>query len=182
MHKLSHLVSDSWEPYSHGAVYCVEPLEGARRVLAGIPGGDAIPFLRLVNCLAPPYFVLYVLHTPRCEGEAGRYQIPPLSQQQFWEFVQRFGTYLSSDGRFDIWAHSPAAQATVVWNQHNQLFAYGPIDKYCAELNVLGFTPGEARIPSPHQHHYQPGLDADAREILKFLAWSYSSLQPGDDP
>lgn len=141
-----------------------------------------MPFIRLVDSLEPPYFVLYVLHTPRGEGEAGRYQSPPLSQIQFQEFMLRFGDYLSSDGRFNIWAHSPAEQATVVWDQHNLMFAYGPIDRYCAQLNALGFTRGDARIPSPHQHHYQQGLDADAKEILNHFPWSYSPLQPGDDP
>jgi len=181
MHKLSHFISDSWEPYSHRAVYRVTPQEGAGRILAGIPGGVSLPFVRLVGSLEPPYFLLYVLHTPRGEGEAGRYQSPPLSQAQFQGFMQRFGAYLSSDARCDIWAHSAQDQATVVWDRHNQLFAYGPLARYCAELDALGFTEGDASIPVPHQHHYRQEFDAEAKEILESLPWTFSPLQPEDE-
>ncbi|TJZ77378.1 hypothetical protein [Chitiniphilus eburneus] len=180
MHKLSHAVADSWAPYSHEAVYSISSLDGGSRILAGVPDGNPTPFTHLVSCLEPPYFLLYVLHTPRGEGDAGRYQSPAISLGQFQEFMQRFGGYLSSDARFDIWAHSPAEQATIVWDRHNQLFAYGPLAKFSAELNTLGFTSGDADIPFPHQHHYRQEFDADASALLESFVWSYSTLRPED--
>ncbi|GAA5784583.1 hypothetical protein YWS52_09020 [Chitiniphilus shinanonensis] len=178
--KLSHAIAGSWEPYSHPAVYNVSSVDEDRRIVAGVPGGDPIPFTRLVSCLEPPYFLLYVLHTPRGEGDAGRYQSPAVSSEQFHEFMSRFGNYLSSDSRFDIWAHSPVEQATVVWDRHNQLFAYGPLTRLSSELDAIGFTPGEASIPFPHQHHYREEFDADARALLESFAWAYSPLRPED--
>ena len=181
MHKLSHAVADTWLPYSHSPVYCIAPPDRGARILGGVPGGDPMPFERLVECLEPPYILLYVLHTPRGEGEAGRYQSPEISPEQFKAFVAKFGKYLSADGRFDIWAHSAAEKATVVWDRHDQLFAYGPVEKYSAELNALGFTEGETKIAFPHQHHYRPEFDAYAAELLEFFPWSYSPLREGDE-
>lgn len=181
MHKLSHAIADNWVSYSHRPVYAVSPLERGERILAGVPSGDPSPFTRLVSCLEPPYFLLYVLHTPRGEGDAGRYQSPPVSLEQFQEFMRRFGSYFCSDARFDIWAHSATEQATVVWDRHDQLFAYGPLAKFSSELNALGFTFGDASISFPHQHHYRAEFDPDAQALLAGLAWSYSPLQPEDE-
>lgn len=181
MHKLSRSISGSWAPYSHGAIYSVVPSGEGQKILAGIPAGDPTAFQHLVSSLEPPYFLLYVLHTPRGEGSAGRYQSPALSPPQFEEFMQWFGSYLSSDARFDIWAHSAAEQATVVWDRHDQLFAYGPIAKYSAALDALGFGHGDAGISFAHQHHYRPEFDAAAQEILRSLPWTFSPLRPEDE-
>jgi len=177
MHKLSHCIAGDWVPYSHEALYEMAPT----RILAAAPGGDPGPFSRLVRCLTPPYLLLYVLHTPRGEAAAGRYQSPDVSRQQFEEFMQRFGRYLSADARFDFWAHAPAEQATVVWDRHDQLFAYGPLARYAAELDALGFRRGDARIVSPHQHHYRQEFDADARALLAYFCWTHSPLRAEDE-
>ena len=181
MYKLSHRVGDNWVPHSHKPVYMVDSLGQTRRILAGIPGGEPAPFTRLVSCLEPLYFLLYVLHTPRGESAAGRYQSTQVSLEQFHAFIDRFGAYLSADSRFDLWAHSPAEQATVVWDRHNQLFAYGPLDKFAAELDALGFAEGNASISFPHQHHYRQEFDADAKTLLSYFSWSYSPLRPEDE-
>lgn len=181
MYKLSHAIADRWLPHSHGAVYAVSQMNGGERILAGVPAGDPSPFNRLVSCLEPPYCLLYVLHTPRGEGDAGRYQSLPISLEQFQAFMCRFGSYLASDARFDIWAHSSAEHATVVWDRHNQLFAYGPLAKFSSELNALGFTAGDASISFLHQHHYRAEFDADAQALLASRPWSYSPLRPEDE-
>nr|WP_295943761.1 hypothetical protein [uncultured Acidovorax sp.] len=181
MHKLSYAVADGWAPHSHAAAYSVVRLEHGERVLAGIPNGESAAFVGLVSNLEPPYFLLYVLHTPRGEGEPGRYQNPALSQEEFLGFVRRFSSYLSSDARFDLWAHSAASQGTVVWDRHNQLFAYGPLAKYCSLLDELGFVHGDAAISFPHQHHYRKEFDDDAKELLGNWPWTYSPLRPEDE-
>lgn len=183
MHKLSRPIDGHWIPHSHSATYCLAPMEGqpGERLLAGVPGGDPAPFAHLVVSLEPPYFLLYVLHTPRGEGDAGRYQSPPLSRAQFEDFMHRFGTYLSSDARFDLWAHSAAQRATVVWDRHNQLFAYGPLDGYAAVLDALGFARGDTDMSFPHQHHYRQEFDSEALALLAYLPWSHTTLRPEDE-
>jgi len=95
--------------------------------------------------------------------------------------MERFGSFLCSDARFDVWAHSATDGGTVVWDRHNQLFAYGPLDKLSVELNALGFGEGEVSISFPHHHHYRPEFDADAAALLQFFPWSYSSLLAQDE-
>jgi hypothetical protein len=182
MYKLGHMEADRWVAHSYPAVYRLSTSdEEQQRLVAGVPGGDPEIFMRLVACLEPPYFLLYVLHTPRGEGRPGRYQSPELSAHEFGSFVSQFKTFLAQDARFDIWAHSPPEQATVVWDRHNQLFAYGPIARFESELQKLGFSRGDPAVPAPHEHHYRAELDPLAARVLTALEWSYSPLRPEDE-
>jgi hypothetical protein len=182
MHKLSYLAGAEWTEHSYPPVFSEFDRESeVRRVVAAAPGGDALPFERLVSMMEPPYLLLYVLHTPRGEAEEGRYQSPELSLQDLRSFIVRFGAYLSSDARFDLWAYSPIEQGTVVWDRHNQIFAYGPVEKFTAELLRLGFRAGHVEVPVPHQHHYRAEFDSQAKELLEHFSWSHSPLRSEDE-
>lgn len=182
MYKLSHLVDGEWREHSHPPVFSVGSQgDQVQRVIAGSPSGDTAAFERLVRVLEPPYFLLYVLHTPRGEAEPGRYQSPELSVARFQTFMEQFGVFLSSDSRYDIWAYSPSERATVVWDRHNQLFAYGPRERFVSELVSMGFSPGVPSIDFPHQHHYRHEYDQAASELLRFLEWSRSPLRQEDE-
>jgi hypothetical protein len=182
MYKLGRLESGEWIEHSHSKVFCLpESAEELQCLVAGVPNGDAGTFLRLVSLLAPPYNLLYILHTPRLEGTAGRYQSPQIDLQDLQAFLSEFDVFLAQDARFDLWAYSPAERATVVWDRHNQLFAYGPLDRFVAELKELGFAPGAPEIPLPHQHHYQAEFDSQAKQLLNAFEWSFSPLKPEDE-
>jgi hypothetical protein len=182
MYKLGRLEADHWVEHSFPAVYRLpKAAERAQRLVAGVPGGDPEVFVRLVTCLEPPYYLLYVLHTPRGEGQPGRYQSPELSLSQFQAFILQFKAFLAQDARFDIWAHSPTEQATVVWDRHNQVLAYGPLARFESQLRTLGFSLGSPEVPVPHEHHYRAELDSLATELLRTFDWSYSPLQPEDE-
>jgi hypothetical protein len=126
--------------------------------------------------------LLYVLHTPCCEGRPGRYESPWLQIPQICEFIARFGDYLRADARFDLWAYSDAGESTLVWDRHNVLYAYGEADRFAAELRALGFQRGTPSIPAPHAHHYRPELDVQAAAFLAEWSWTYSPLLPEDEP
>lgn len=182
MHKLGLLVSGDWVEHSHPAVFSLpETTDEPQRVVAGVPGGDPDIFLKLVSTLEDPYFLLYVLHTPRGEGAPGRYQSPKLSLSELQAFVSKFRLFLAQDARFDLWAHSPSEQATVVWDRHNLILAYGPLDRFASQLGFLGFCPGSPEIPAPHSHNYHAEFDEQATEILNELEWSFSPLKPEDE-
>lgn len=182
MYKLGHLVNNIWAEHSYPAAFMLpENGEALHRIVAGVPQGDPEIFRRLVCALEPPYILLYVLHTPRGEGAPGRYQSPELSAQRLQSFIAEFGTLLSSDSRFDIWAYSPSERATVVWDRHNQIFAYGPLSRFETELHALGFSQGSVTVPVPHEHCYRAELDEIAKEILSAFEWSYSPLRPEDE-
>jgi len=176
MHRLGQFVDGEWVEHSHAPVFSV-----GKRLVAGVPGGDPAVFEGLIECLEPPYVLLYVLHTPRGEAPAGRYQSPSLSNDQVSDFIRIFAPFLSSDGRFDLWAHSPSENGTVVWDRHNQIFAYGPLGQYSSKLTSMGFGAGYPEVPTPHEHHYRQEFDDLAKELIEMFDWSYSPLQPEDE-
>lgn len=176
MYRLGHCVGGKWIEHSQARVFDVTD-----RVLAGVPRSDPAIFAALVQCIEPPLFLLYVLHTPRGEAEAGRYQSPELSLAEVVGFLNQFESFLSGDGRYDLWAHSPSDNGTVVWDRHNQLFGYGPLPLYTEKLKSMGFRSGCPEIPSPHEHYYRPELDGLAKELLTEFDWTYSPLRPEDE-
>lgn len=181
MHKLSAQIGGDWVEHTHDPVFRVEGGgETPRRLVVGVPKGDSAIFRALSNLLTPPYFLLYVLHTSRGEGQPGRYQSPALERSQFNTFIDRYSPLLSGDGRHNVWAHSPGDDATVVWDHHNLIFAYGPIDQFAVMLRNLGFEKGDPIIAFPHQHHYRAEFDGDAAAILSAMDWSRSPLHPSE--
>jgi hypothetical protein len=182
MYRLGHMIDEQWAEHSHPRVFRM-PSPGAKsqRIVAGVPGSDLGIFLRLAGCLKEPLFLLYVLHTCRGEADLGRYQSPELSFRDVQAFVDDFRPFLSADGRFDLWAYSPEQKATVVWDRHNLIHAYGPLDCYSSELIALGFAQGELAALGPHTHHYRSELDALAKRVIARFDWAYSPLRPEDE-
>ena len=182
MYKLSVQVGNDWVEHSHNPVFKTQGADNeARRLVAGVPKGDSSVFRALVNQLTPPYFFLYVLHTSRGEGEPGRYQSPALERDEFNAFLDLYSSFWSGDGRHDVWAHSPSENATVVWDRHNLIFAYGPLDRFASALRSMGFEEGNPNSSFPHQHHYRQEFDDDATAILSAINWSRSPLCPSDE-
>jgi hypothetical protein len=182
-YKLGMLQDDQWVEYSHPPVFERQDMAGGHgeRLHVGVPGGDPEIIRSLLQCLEAPFFLLYILHTPRGEGEPGRYQSPELAQEQVEAFLSRYANFLQSDGRFDLWAHSATSGGTIVWDRHNIVYAYGPLDCYETQLRRLDFVTGSPTIAVPHQHHYRAEFDADARAILEEWSWCRTSLQPQDE-
>jgi len=136
---------------------------------------------KLTECLFAPFHILYVLHTPRGEGVAGRYQSPLVQDSELSDFLSRYSAFLKGDARFDLWIHSPGSNGTLVWDRHNLLYAYGPVECFTKALHGLGFSNGEPNIPAPHQHFYREECDVDAFNILSAFSWRYSPLHPEDE-
>lgn len=182
MYKLGHLNGDNWIEHFHPATYRLPESEKVRQCLvAGVPRGNPEIFLRLVEALTPPYYLLYVLHTPRGEGLPGRYQSPAVGVVELRHFVTTFKQYLASDARFNFWAHSSVDNATVVWDRHNQIFAYGPLADFVFELKGLGFSEGKVEVPGPHEHYYREEFDVHAALVLKTFDWVHSPLKREDE-
>lgn len=181
MHRLSHRFENEWREHNFDALFNQEECGPSARLVAGIPHGDSRIFEQMVCSLEPPYYLLYVLHTSRGEGEIGRYQAGEVSQARLREFLNRFSTFFAADARFDLWAHSPADNATIVWDRHNLLYAYGPLERISTQLSELGYTDGNPVIPGPHLHHYREEMDIQATEILSAFEWTWSPLRAEDE-
>lgn len=182
MHRLGHMVDGEEAVHSHAPTYRLPSADSRKpRIVVGVPDSDPNVLLRLARCLDDPLFLLYILHTPRGEAEAGRYQSPELMFGDVESFVEDFRPFLAGDARFDLWLYSPSQKATLAWDRHNLLHAYGPLDCYEATLRASGFTPGEPSVPAPHAHHYRPALDALAAKVIARFDWHWTPLRPEDE-
>jgi hypothetical protein len=181
MHKLSCIIDGEEVEHSFEPVFVVQAHGSANeRILAGVPKSDPAVFRHLVATMHFPCYLLYLLHTPRGEGEPGRYQSQLLTWDEIGAFLSRFAGFLAKDARFDLWAHSPSERSTVVWDRHNHLFAYGATARFQVCLSELGFAPGEPKVPLPHAHNYHPQLDEDAAAVLQAFDWVHTPLRPAD--
>jgi hypothetical protein len=184
MTKLSHQIGLEWNEYLYPPIFFMEEMaDGTKRIIAGAPNAKVDIFLDLVNCLQEPFFILYILHTPRGEGNPGRYQSPELTEKQVASSIVTFSEYLCADARYDLWIHSQKSNATVVWDRHNIIFGYGPIDCFETAFLKLDFLESDdaPNIPVPHAHHYRKEYDGDAKAVLDQFEWNYSELKPEDE-
>jgi hypothetical protein len=136
---------------------------------------------KLAYLLTPPFFVLYILHTSRCGNHLVRYQSPAVQFDAVNGFMAEFGEFLTDDARHDLWLHSPASDATLVWDRHDLIYAYGPLEQFRA---VLKNDHEETRVfgpPDPHAHMYHARYDEAERRILGYFQWSRSPLLSGDE-
>ncbi|MFO1070725.1 MAG: hypothetical protein U1E14_19570 [Geminicoccaceae bacterium] len=177
MHKLGHLVDGEWREYSQAPLF----MAGPGRVIAAVPSGEIAVVAAAASLLTPPLFLLYVLHTPRGEGEPGRYQSDEIDAAELQAFLASYGRFLAADSRFDLWFHSPADRATLVWDRHNLLHAYGMTDVLVPSLRAMGFRDGDVIVPVPHAHYYHAELDELAAALLANRGWNRTPLQPGDE-
>jgi hypothetical protein len=155
---------------------------GQQRLLISVPPEQSNLFWKLARILPPPYFALYILHTPRGEGEPGRYQSTELSWSDLDNFLLRYADYFAGDARHDIWVYSPETKRTLIWTRHNQIFAEGqPLADIAAELVGLGFHEDKIDPIRDHIHHYRPEFDEDAAGVLDFFDWYRTPLRPEDE-
>ena len=94
--------------------------------------------------------------------------------------MSQFGEFLTNDSRHDLWLHSKESDATLVWDRHDLIYAYGPLDQFRAVLKD-GFL--EAQVqgpPCPHVHRYHAEYDEAEQRILRYFQWSRSPLLSSD--
>lgn len=155
---------------------------GKTRVIAWVPDGQADLLHRLSALLPAPFYVLYVLHTPRGEGEPGRYQSTELCREELDDFLRKYSSYIADDGRHDLWVYSPSSGRTLIWDRHNVLFAEGdPVDDVVGALVERGFQEGSVQSLGAHFHNYRPEYDSDAASLLNEFDWHWTPLRAEDE-
>ena len=179
--KLGSMSGDVITPFRYSSRFQIEKTTGPDRLRIGLDEAQISLLWKLALTLATPYFVLYVLHTSRCGNQLGRYQSPALDFQALNGFMAEFTEFLTNDARHDLWVHSPDSGATLVWDRHDLIYAYGPLDQFRA---VLKESLQEAEVespPCPHVHMYHAEYDDSERRLLRHFQWSRSPLLPGDE-
>ena len=182
--KFCHLERGEHVPHDYGNVYFQQPCGPSTRLVIGPSKGH----IQLLTDLAAelqghPWFVLYVLLVPRQgKRQSGRYQSEPFeTHAELSTFLSSFRSYFEGDGRHHVWVGSAANDGLLVYDQHNVIFAYGPLDRFESVLESRGFRQRDFWFPTPHSHSYAPENDAEEERLMTLVEWQYSPLQPGDE-
>jgi hypothetical protein len=182
--KFCHLDRGEHVPHDYGNVYFEEPSGDATRLVIG-PSQDHVGLMTQLaaELKGHPWFILYVLLVPRRQRRApGRYQSQPFeTHAELSGFLSSFRSFFETDGRHHVWIGSAANDGVLVYDQHNVIFAYGPVDRFRSILHSLGFRESNFWFPSPHSHSYAPENDAEEERLIAEGEWQHSPLQPGDE-
>ena len=138
--------------------------------------------INLVDCLNPPFYVLYVLIVSRLGNKIGRYQSSLFeSKEELFSFLNEYKLYLETDARHHLWIGAIDNSGLLVYDQHNVVYAYGNIDEYKNILNENNYIMKSFDFPTPHSHYYHPENDIYEERILSALDWQYFPLEETDD-
>jgi hypothetical protein len=173
------------EPYEYANVWVHETTDRIDRLSIATRSAYVSLLQELAFCIEEPFWLLYVLVVPRGGGEAGRY----LSEQTFSfaqlrNFLSEFSAYLQSDGRHNLWIRSASGDGLLVYDRHNIIYAYGPLDQYIQVLRTAGLAQSDDQslhFASPHSHHYHAEFDESESRLLSEYTWEVSPLRPGDE-
>lgn len=180
--KISIPRNDEWEPLDNPAAFNNQVLDsGNRRLRVVLPASATSTFRQLAELMSGPFYLLYLLHTPRGEASPGRYQSELIIEQQLGRFLLRFELFLARDARHDFWIKSASTTDLIIWTRHNEIYVYGETDKFTRKLIALGFSEQVVPKLGEHLHHYRQEFDQDAAAILCELNWTKSPLHPEDE-
>lgn len=170
--------------HRYGDVYLEEPCADSTRLVIGPSRGHVGLLINLsAELRGQPWYVLYVLLVPRLQKrQPGRYQSPPFdSHAELAKFLRSFRGFFEGDGRHHLWVGSSANDGLLVYDQHDVIFAYGPIERFRAVLDGLGYRCSKFWFPAPHTHSYFPENDEEEDRLMSKVDWTYFPLRPGDE-
>lgn len=185
-YKLGVLIDGSLVPHVFERAYAREILDnGTPRLKITTDIGYIDLMLALAEILPEPFSLLYVLVVPRDGQEAGRYRGPILDRAEVEQFLERFREPLERDARHHLWLaaidEEGLPRGMLVYDLHNVLFAYGPLDQLARRLEELALRHTEAiELPFPHTHHYSERYDTDVEALLALYSWERSPLTDQD--
>ena len=138
--------------------------------------------LKLSDLLPPPFYCLYVLVISRRGEQLGRYQSPWINARaELVDFLLDFKPLLEADGRHHLWISSPDAGATLVYDRHNVVYAYGPLEQFEQRLRELHYQEAPVEMPFPHVHSFHDTCDEQTTNLLNYWEWERFPLQEVDE-
>ncbi|WP_035357289.1 hypothetical protein [Edaphobacter aggregans] len=160
-----------------------ETTGGGRRLVIAPSRGQTDILAALLKDMTGPFWVLYVLVVPRGRGEPGRYQSPePQAESNVRTFLNDFSGFLEKDGRHNVWIASESGAEMLIYDRHNAIYAYGPLNAWRPALSANGFSEvPDIRFPSPHSHHYHQSLDPEEDRLFNYWDWHHTPLKEADE-
>ena len=166
-------------PYRHPPVWSREPTSGPERLLIGAGRAPVALLTALAEVLPQPLFVLVVLRVPRA-GDECKLESNALTQAEVLRFFGEFGELFEQDGRAQAWVGATArGEGLLVLDEHDLVYAYGPLDAFEAVLAGRGYEPGVPEVPDPHEHAYLERYDS--LEVNLRECWDWRRVLPLDD-
>ncbi|MCC6907888.1 MAG: hypothetical protein IT430_08120 [Phycisphaerales bacterium] len=200
--RMFHLASRKWReppdrPFKFGAVlqsgadvrhrhenvWLRQPTRGPDRLVIG-PSGDHVRLMKqLMEAMEAPFVLLYVLAVPRTsEHAAGRYESPWMHERgEVSQLLDEFREYFENDGRHQVWIIGDGNKSQLVYDQHDLIYAYGPLNDFATALRTAGFREGEPRVPVPHSHHYNHEYDGEESRLIETREWKWFPLKEQDE-
>jgi hypothetical protein len=186
VYKFGYLnASGSEVPFQYANCWAVEKTTGPSRLVIASAGRYVELMMRLTVAMREPFGLLYVLLVPRAgEGESGRYQSPaPVNSAELEAFLWHYQDLLEKDARQHLWIMSVGGSSLLVYDNHNVIYAYGPLAEFENVLRSNGLTQSETvSFPVPHVHKYNAECDQQARDLMDHWKWIRFPLQSSDDP
>ncbi|MHC4938667.1 MAG: hypothetical protein ACYTHK_06835 [Planctomycetota bacterium] len=181
--KFSSFVTGVEKPHLYAHEFMEEPTTGPDRLVIGARGNHVDLLRQLADCLEPDYWLLYVLTVSSADRAPGRYQSPDLEAVTMQSFLAEFTDFFEGDGRHSVWVGTQDHGGLLVYDRHDVIYAYGPLDTYREVLAVEGLREVlTLDIPGPHAHHYNHECFAGTEdELFRRFDWQWFELQEGDD-
>ena len=179
MFRLSRLEDAQDVPHVHANTFGEQAAPS--RLIAAPSAGHFSLLFHLAEGLPGPFAALWVLRVSRGRADQGRYQSPFLALTELLTALEPFQSFLSQDGRSQLWLHSSEARATLVWDQHDLLYLYGPLGAFRTALVRAGLREAEpVVIDFHHGHHYHPEFDDAEESMASLFEWHVTPLRPDD--
>ncbi|MCW2922897.1 MAG: hypothetical protein JWM98_301 [Thermoleophilia bacterium] len=183
LYKLHDASQAGEPPHVHANTWHRVSLRDGTQRMTIAPQTSHIQLMCDLAALAPaPWFVLFILQIPRASDRPGRYQSPPMAPDDATNLITRFSDFLEQDARHNVWLAAPGSEITLAYDEHDLVYAYGPLDQYEAVLKRRGFSDAEPVIPNPHSHSFHPQFDDTERMIVGVEDfWVVTPLWPEDE-
>ena len=185
IYKFGHLDAAQQDiEFQYSNCWALEKTSGPDRMVIAPAAGSVTIIEQLATVMKPPFGVLYVLVVPRNgSAERGRYQSPsPVSQEELHSFLRQFRNFFEKDGRHHLWVGSADKSSLLVYDRHDVIYAYGPIEPFRNVLERNGVRENDVvRLPVPHTHHYNAEFDEEEKRLLAYWPWKAFPLQEMDE-
>jgi hypothetical protein len=159
----------------------IEKTLGPDRLIIAPASGHIDLIIELSRILPEPFGILYVLAVPRGGNDEGRYQSSaPASRAVMEAFLNNFRDFFENDARHHIWIASLPSNDTLVYDNHNVIYAYGELEKFKRILLNKGLTQGDVSFPVPHVHSYNQKFDVEETRVLSYAEWRKFPLEESD--
>lgn len=155
-------------PHEFDDVY---ELRGDRYVAA--PSANQVDLiLRIFREVSGPFRVVYDLLVPFGDQAEGRYELSePLDYVALKVFLDRFRDFFERDARHHVLVSTLTDTLSVIYDQHNVIYAQGPEKLLQNALHEHGLKRGKIEMPNPHTHHYHEVLDPIGDELFAYGNW-----------